>query len=441
MQQRLIGFIKDHGLFDASTRLLLAVSGGIDSVVLCHLLVSAGYRVETAHCNFRLRGADSDRDEAFVRRLADSYGLPCHVACFDTRAYASGHHLSVEDAARQLRYRFFASCVADWRDARVVTAHHRDDAAETFFINLLRGTGIAGLVGIRPLSRLGFTTPPVTVAHPLLAFSREEIVQYAADHALEHVEDATNSSLEYRRNRVRHEVLPLLRRIAPSADMSLQRTMAHLVDAEKIYRDAVEDVRQRIVRPSGEGAVMAVSDLNRLRPLRTWLFELLRPYGFRESQLDDIVAALDRPSGRHFYSPSHCLVRERDILDIRPLQSEDEDLPPGYTVQCFAREAYLRIHGTFCVDSRQALFDADRLRYPLRLRHPCRGDRFQPYGMNGTRLLSDFFSDSKLSAADRQRQWLLCDADDTILWVAGRRADGRYAVTSATRRIACVSLT
>lgn len=454
-------------MFNTSTHLLLAVSGGIDSVVLCHLIHSAGYRFEIAHCNFHLRGADSDRDEAFVRRLADRYGVPCHVAGFDTRQYAAEQHLSIEDAARQLRYRFFAqvleqssnptiqqssnpaieqshnsafkhSSIQAFQHSLVLTAHHRDDSVETFFLNLLRGTGIAGLVGIRPTSRLSFTTPPITVVHPLLPFSREEIVQYAETHGLDHVEDATNASLEYRRNRVRHELMPLLRSLSPVADKSVEQAMRHLADTETIYRQAIEAVREKVVRHQPDGDLWDLDQLRVLQPLRTWLFELLRPYGFNAAQIGDIQSSLDGPSGRCFYSATHRLVRERSAWVVTPLQSEGQETP-AYRMQEWSQEAYLQRFGSFRTAADRALFDADQLRQPLHLRHWRSGDRFQPYGMKGSRLLSDFFSDLKLSLRERESQWLLCDADDQILWVIGRRADGRCAVTDATRTLVSIT--
>lgn len=432
--------IQNSTLLNASTHLLLAVSGGIDSVVLCHLVHATGRPFEMAHCNFHLRGADSDRDEAFVRRLAERYAVKCHVAQFDTRAYAAERHLSIEEAARQLRYQFFASCVAGHDDARVLTAHHRDDAAETFFLNLLRGTGIAGLVGMRPLSYLNCTDPPIVVAHPLLPFSREEIVSYADAQGLEHVEDVTNQSLDYRRNRVRHEVLPLLRDMVPAADKSIAETLRHLADTEEIYRQSIEAMRQRVVQRQAAGDRLDIDALRALHPLRTWLFELLRPYGFNAAQTDDIRRSLDGASGHCFYSATHRLVRERDSLFVSPLAQTDTEAAPAHTMETLSREAYWQRFGTWRTTAAQALFDADRLPLPLRWRHVRAADRFHPFGMKGSRLVSDLFSDQKLAKHEREHWWLLCDAEDTVLWVSGLRADGRYAVSDTTQRVLLVSL-
>lgn len=439
--------------FDASTHLLLAVSGGIDSVVLCHLMHTTGYRFEIAHCNFQLRGTDSDRDEAFVRRLADRYGVPCHVARFDTRKFAKSNHLSIEDAARRLRYDYFAQILnqatGQSQPSCLATAHHRDDAVETFFLNLLRGTGIAGLHGIRPVSCWTRDAGPMTVVRPLIAFSREEIEQYAGKNGLEHVEDVTNHSLEYRRNRIRHQLMPLLRELVPTADKAIEQTMRHLSDTEQIYRQTIETVREDIVRRWPGCDRMDIGQLQSLQPRDTWLFELLQPYGFNAAQVNDIQASLDRQPGRLFYSPTHRLVRERGDLVVSPLPSPDSVhevrtgasvLNAQFSILNYSREEYLQLHGTFCTGLNQAIFDADRLRQPLQLRHWQRGDRFQPFGMKGSRLLSDFFSDLKLSRHEREIQWLLCDADDQVLWVVGRRTDGRWAVRPDTQRILSISL-
>ena len=436
-------------LFNASTHLLVAVSGGIDSVVLCHLMQVSGHRYEVAHCNFHLRGADSDRDEQFVRQLAERYGVACHVAQFDTRRYAAENGLSIEMAARKLRYHFFAQLLAQsntnalthsHNNAFLLTAHHRDDSIETFFLNLLRGTGIAGLAGMSAVTVMTDTDPAIQVAHPLLPFSREEIVAYAEAQGLDHVEDVTNCSLEYRRNRIRHQLMPLLRDIVPGADKAIVDTMRHLADTDVIYRQALEGVRARVVTHRDGYDEMDIDALRSLQPLRTWLFELLRPYGFNAAQTTDIQDALDSTSGRCFYSPTHRLVRERATLVVAPLQREASALQPPCQMKEWGREEYLQQHGSFRTTADRALFDADLLRQPLHWRHQRPGDRFQPFGMKGTRLLSDFFSDQKLPLHERESQWLLCDAADTVLWVAGRRADGRYAVTETTQRILEVSM-
>ena len=451
-------------LFNASTHLLVAVSGGIDSVVLCHLMQESGHRYEVAHCNFHLRGADSDRDEQFVRQLAERYGVACHVAQFDTRRYAAENGLSIEMAARKLRYHFFAQIIDssnpnpsnnstiqqlnnsttqqfnDSTNALVLTANHRDDSIETFFLNLLRGTGITGLAGMRAVTVMTDTDPAIQVAHPLLPFSREEIVAYAEAQGLEHVEDVTNCSLEYRRNRIRHQLMPLLRDIVPGADKAIVDTMRHLADTDVIYRQALAEVRARVVTHRDGYDEMDIDALRSLQPLRSWLFELLRPYGFNAAQTADIQDALDSTSGRCFYSPTHRLVRERATLVVAPLQREASASQPPCQMKEWGREEYLQQHGSFRTTADRALFDADLLRQPLHWRHPRLGDRFQPFGMQGTRLLSDFFSDLKLPLHERESQWLLCDAEDTILWVAGRRADGRYAVTETTQRILEVSM-
>lgn len=415
------------------------MSGGIDSVVLAHLLLSVGYRFEVAHCNFHLRPGECDRDEDFVRRLTAQWGLQLHVAEFDTMAYASTHHLSVEDAARRLRYSFFARCVADYDNTRVLTAHHRDDAAETFFINLLRGSGINGLLGIHPLSWLRFTDPPICVAHPMLPFSRADIVAYAQAQTLDHVEDSSNRSPDYLRNRIRHELMPLLRSLSPAADDSLNQSIRNLTETAAVYNGEIERVRSSVLHRDGRCCFIMLDDLKALQPLATWLFELLHPFGFNRSQISDIGKSLSRQSGACFYSPTHRLFHERDRLLLTPIGA---DTTQSVKLHCdvFAIDTYLERFHSLKTTTDVALFDADRVKLPTHLRFWRQGDRFHPFGMRGSRLLSDFFSDSKMTRMERERQWLLCDADDVILWVVGRRTSSCCAVTSNTQRVLRYSL-
>lgn len=442
--QRFLSFISDNHLFDPSAHLLLAVSGGVDSVTLCELCHRAGFHFAIAHCNFHLRPGDCDRDELFVRQLAASYGVPCHVAQFDTQTFSSQHHLSIEEAARVLRYDFFNQLIDAHGYDRLLTAHHRDDSAETFFLNLLRGTGIAGLHGIRPSSPLpvaesahGSQLATHRLVRPMLPFGREEIERFAAENNLQHVEDVTNASLAYRRNQIRHQLIPLLRTMSPTFDQAISQTIEHLSDAEHIFRQAVNEKRKELFveRPDGI-VVVSCSQLSSLEPLRTWTFELFRPFGFNAATIDSLLESLGKESGRRFSSSTHLLVVNRDELHLAPIFHVGSLLP--LSLDFVTIEAHEL--PSLVVSSEKALFDADRVAFPLHQRHWQPSDRFYPFGMKGSRLLSDFFSDRKLSLLEKQSQWLLCDANDQILWVVGLRADGRYAVTPATRHILIVSL-
>lgn len=430
MLHRFISHVQQQHLFPTGQQVLLAVSGGVDSVVLAHLMHSAGFPFAVAHCNFHLRPIDCDRDEQFVRQLAQRYDAPIFVAQFDTLNYARQQHLCVEDAARRLRYEYFEQVRSQQDYAAILTAHHRNDAAETFFINLLRGTGLSGLHGILPIQG--------HIVRPLLPFGREEIEAYALKQQLQHVEDVTNASLQYRRNQVRHQVLPLLRQLQPSADQALDQTIQHLQSVERLYNALLEPLRQQLVVYQPDGTVLIRLQLPFPDSQSQLLYELCRPFGFNYATIEDILSASQ--SGRHFYSSTHQALLDRQCLIVQPLQSSPSQPLPR-----------LHIHTTrnfdfHALDWRRlppttAYFDADRLKLPLTLRHWHEGDRFQPLGMShGTQLLSDFFSDHKYSLIEKQNQWLLVDANDTIHWIVGRRTAHPARVTPSTTTLLSVSL-
>ena len=400
--------------------LLAAVSGGRDSVVLAELLHRQGFRFEIAHCNFHLRGDESDRDEAFVHSLAERLGVPCHVAQFDTERYAREHGLSVEMAARELRYSFFEQTRRERGLDLIAVAHHRDDSVETFFLNLLRGTGVAGLGGIKPLNG--------HIVRPLLPFSREEIDRFVEEEKLQYVEDHTNATLLFQRNRIRHQLLPLLRELSPSFDHTMETNMSHLADASAIVDLYVDTLRQRAVTQRPDGIIaIALAEVG--EPRETLLFELLRPYNFAPSTVHDLADGLGGESGRLFLSRTHKMVRDRETLQIVPLDAPDT--PPSYTTTLLPRH---ELQSLRC-DSNFILCDPAKLRQPLTLRHWREGDRFQPFGMRGSRLLSDYWNDLKLSLLEKERAWLLCDRDGSIVWVIGMRADGRWAVDDTTTEV------
>ena len=440
--------------------MLLAVSGGRDSVTLFDLMCRAGYDVGVAHCNFHLRPGDSDRDEAFVRRLAAERSLPCHVAQFDTLAYASAHGLSVEEAARDLRYAFFEQLRVQEGYDLVATAHHRDDAIETFFINLLRGTGIGGLHGILPRNN--------HVVRPLLPYGRDDIDAYVSEQRLPYVDDSTNMQPLFLRNRIRLQLIPLLRDISPSFDDVMQSNMRHLTDAGTVYRKAVERIRDEVLGGDGDSFAIDIARLRKYEPLDTLLFELLRPFGFNGSVASQVAASLDAQSGKRFLSPSHTLLKDRDRLLVTPSNSHLRLLSQEQDCQEHGRNDFFLIYedtdlsalpiplamevrsydGTVPRLSRnEAWFDRSQLTYPLVLRHWRNGDRFRPYGMSGTRLVSDLFIDLKLSLDAKADAWLLVDGDGdaadscadrgngTILWVVGLRAAHHAVVTPATTEV------
>ena len=387
-------YVDEQHLFPQGQRVLLAVSGGRDSMCLAHLMAQAGLPFAIAHCNFHLRPGDCDRDQQLVARTAEALGVPFHTADFDTRAEADATGESIEEAARRLRYAFFSDLCASHGYPCVATAHHRDDSVETFFLNLFRGTGIDGLHGIRPLSTQTIRqsdSQTITVARPLLPFSRVDIDAYIEANGIAYADDSTNAGLEARRNRIRHRLMPLLRELYPSVDDTMQANIERLTDVGQVYHRYVDDLRARVIHkyesrlPSLPVDIQAISlaDIKALEPQRTLLFELLRPYGFNAATVDDILAA--RGTGRLFYSMTHVAELHRGQLLI-------------------AEQFQL------------STFNSQLSTRPWRP-----GDRFRPKGMQGTRLVSDFLKDLHLSRIERQYVMVSVDADGVIRSVIGLR--------------------
>ena len=408
--------------------ILAAVSGGRDSVVLAELLHRGGYRFEIAHCNFHLRGDESDRDEQFVRDLANRYGVPCHVAQFDTDAYASEKKVSTEMAARELRYEWFEKVRQERGLDLIAVAHHRDDAIETYFINLLRGAGLAGLCGMKAQNG--------HVVRPLLHVSREEIDRYIAENGLHYVDDRTNATDLYLRNRIRHQLMPLLRELNPAFDTTMEQNLLNLSDANEIYQNTIAQLRDNALTRQPDGIdEIPISAIENLCPQTTLLFELLRPYGFSADVVGEILDGLHGESGRQYRSATHIAVKDRDTLQIAPL--DRHVIQPQLTISApLPRNRFTNLKTT----SDTILCDAEKLKQPLTLRHWRDGDRFHPFGMKGTRLVSDYFTDRKLSVIEKQQQWLLCDVDGRIVWLVGLRADNRFAVSETTKEVVRISL-
>ena len=416
-------FIERHALLQPGEGVLVALSGGADSVALLRVLLCLGYDCHAVHCNFHLRGEESNRDEAFVVELCRSLGVPCEVVHFDTGAYAARQKISIEMAARDLRYREFERIRASHALQAVAVAHHRDDAVETVLLNLIRGAGINGLTGMRVKNG--------RVVRPLLCLSREEVLGYLDALGQPYVTDSTNLTDAYARNKVRLQLLPLMQQINPAAKENILQAASHLADAAAIYNKVMEGAVQQVVRPCESGIDVDVASLMAADVPQALLFEILHPYGFNSRQVADVFRSLRGEPGRMFHAPDYVALKDREILCVRQRESAADDVPvvlpeegtlmlPDGRVVTVCR---LVPDSSWHVPRERevCVLDASRLSVPLVLRHPKEGDRMRPFGMRGTKLLSDLYTDLKLSRMERDRQWLLCHGDE-VVWAVGQRA-------------------
>jgi tRNA(Ile)-lysidine synthase len=413
--------------------LLLACSGGVDSVVLTHLCVASGLKVTLAHSNFQLRGDESDGDEAFVRNLAQKSGVGVMVKSFDTEIYAEAHRGSIQMAARELRYQWFKELLDTGEFDFVLTAHHADDDLETFLINLSRGTGIEGLSGI-PIQN-------EKVIRPLLNFSRQEILSYAKDNALEWREDSSNSESKYLRNKIRLDIVPQLKTLHPTFLENFKRTQSHLEQTQALVRHHVEEIRKKLFESQGDIIKISVEKLQALKPTTGYLYQLFQGYGFTE--WNDVEGLLHAMSGKQVLSKTHRLVKDRTHLILSPIETGLEEV---FWVSDDVKELEIpiniRLQNVKTVENtgRNVIYlDKEKLNFPLQLRNWEKGDYFYPYGMKGKKKLSKFFKDEKVDVISKERQWLLC-SDDAIVWVVGRRADERFKVEDSTQEILKITL-
>lgn len=439
MYGRFLHHIKQEQLFSRTDKLLLGVSGGVDSVVLARLVDKLGNEFALAHCNFNLRGNDSDNDEKFVINLADELGVKCFLSSFQTENFANEKGISIEMAARELRYEWFERIREENNFDWIVVGHHLDDVLETFILNLSRGTGIRGLSGIQPKAG--------KVVRPLLFASRAEIEQYANENELIWRHDASNDDVMIKRNKVRHQILPLLTELNPSFKQNLQRTIGYLNETKQVFLQKVEEVRQSLVAENEDWITISKEGLMQLDPLSTYLFELLRSYQFNTEVVDEIVKAIDGTSGSCFFSATHRLVIDREeliITALEPTKTElfylektdkfiSEPLNLRLTVERYSEE--FRIPNSPEV----AVFDYDKLRFPLVLRRWKQGEYFKPLGMNGLKKLSDFFIDEKYSIPEKEKAWILA-SENKVAWIVGKRIDDRFKITADTQLVLRIEL-
>ncbi|WP_146746559.1 tRNA lysidine(34) synthetase TilS [Sinomicrobium soli] len=412
--------------------LLVAVSGGIDSVVLARLCHTAGLKMALVHCNFHLRGEDSNGDEDFVRALAEELGVPVFTTSFRTEEYAAARGISIQIAARELRYDWFGKVLDAEGYDYLLTAHHADDMLETFLINLSRGTGIEGLAGIPAVNG--------KIARPLLPFSREQLFGYLQENGWTWREDGSNADTKYLRNRIRHRVVPELKQLSQGFLEQFGRTQRHLRECEQILEGHMDAVRDRVFFRKGERWTVAVDDLKALDPKETYLYYLFREFDF---PVDEIRKLLYAMSGKFIVSDKYVMLKNREELIITPQKEREKrqyEIPPG------TREIFTPVHLQFLEgeatgksSANTAMIDKDKLKYPLVLRKWEKGDYFYPLGMTNRKKVSKFFKDERFSVFDKEDTWLLCSGKD-IVWIVGHRLDDRFKVAPDTGNILRVVL-
>lgn len=432
-------FLKEHQI-NPNASFIIAVSGGADSIALLHSFKYLNLKIFALHCNFNLRGKESNMDEQFVKRFCETYGIPMSVKKFDTQQYAKDQGVSIEMAARELRYAWFEEMREKKKMDYIVVGHHADDLAETLFINICRGTGIKGLTGIRPVNG--------RILRPLLQHSRVEIIEYINKNKLGFRTDSTNNSLNYVRNKIRHLIIPVFKEINPSFLKTIQENCDTMREIEQIFQYGIQQLKTTIVsEENGEILIDIQKTLASPAPY-TLLFEILKPYGFNTSQVEDILDSSDAIPGKQFESGEYLLTKGRTYWRLfNILEKEDERTlmadsgeyhRDNYTFQLIESEIddsfeVPQLMGTGC-------FDLDKITYPLVLRHWSLGDWFCPLGMKRSKKkLSDFFTDLKFSAKQK-KECLILQSGKDIIWVAGYRIDDRYKITPTTKRILTVNM-
>jgi tRNA(Ile)-lysidine synthase len=432
-------FITREQLFLPGDRILLAVSGGMDSIAMSSLFFSAKIPFGIAHCNFLLRGKESDADETFVKSLAKKLKAPCYIKQFFTADYAEKRGLSVQMAARELRYDWFEQLLEKEGFDYLATAHHKDDQIETFFINMMRSTGIAGFHGI--LTKQG------KIIRPMLFASREEIEEFAKKKDLMYREDRSNQEIKYLRNKIRHELIPALAEINPGFSNILTENIYRIREAEKIFRDTIDKLRKTIVRHEKERISISINKIKKLSPVKTYLFEFLSPFGFNYAVAKDVSEVLNEEAGKQFYSHTHRLIKDRDDLIITPLVPVKKGEIEKTEFQILENNTRLRKplnlilkkivkNQDFQVDvsPRVANLDLHKITFPLKLRKWKNGDVFHPFGRDHRKKLSDFFIDNKFPIDIKENTWLLCSGEK-IVWIVGHRIDNRYRITLKTKQV------
>lgn len=416
-------------------KLLLAVSGGLDSMVLLHLFQELKFDIAIAHCNFQLRGVESFEDQKFIQDYADTNGVPIYVTQFDTEAFAKDYKLSTQVAARALRYNWFYELLEEENFDYILTAHHADDNLETFLINFTRGTGLEGLTGI-----------PVEndkIIRPLLFLTRNEIDEYAKEFEIQWREDSSNASDKYVRNKIRHHLVPILKELNPNFMTSFLKTENYLQQSQSMVEDAASMIYQQVAREEGDQVHFDLNKLMQLSNYQSYLYQWLKEFGF--TAWDDIYDLVNGQSGKQVFASGYRLLKDRESLIVCPVT--EEETTAEFHISENQTEVNIPLKLSLCkvsdisIESNKTIFvNADQIVYPLVIRKWKTGDIFMPFGMNGkSKKVSKLFKDEKLSLIEKENTWILCSGEE-IVWVIGMRADHRFRTVNATKNILKIEL-
>ncbi|WP_257669079.1 tRNA lysidine(34) synthetase TilS [Parapedobacter tibetensis] len=434
VQERFIQYLQEQALCQPHERILLAVSGGKDSVLMAHLFARAGYAIGIAHCNFRLRGEAADADEALVYLLAKTLRVPFYATAFETEAHAQQTGVSIQMAARKLRYEWFEAIRVTQGYDYIAVAQHQNDNMETLLLNLVRGTGLAGLRGIQPKRN--------RIIRPLLFLSSEEVQAYVHAEGLEYRDDASNYSTKYARNKIRLEVVPKLKELNPVLEYTFAENMVRFTDAYTVLQAYVEELRNGLFTEfSDKEWHISVAKLMDLQPRRFLLYELFKPFGFTEPVLSDLEGAIRNVPGKQFRSPSHVLYLNRGELVLKPMETEEDMVAtierPGNGAQWdeYRFESSLSTDRAVMGESHIAQFDADKITFPIQIRAWQEADVFYPLGMSGKKKLSDLFVSLKIPVYQKRSVPVVVNGNGDIIWVAPHRMDDRYKITGKTKKV------
>lgn len=427
LEQEFLQQIEKYKLLSASDKVLVAISGGADSVALLYLLKATGVTCAAAHCNFHLRGEESLRDEKFVRDLCEQLNITLHVIDFETEEYARQRHISIEMAARDLRYKYFHQLLNKHGYTKIAVAHHLNDNAETLLLNLLRGTGLRGLTGMKHVNN--------NIIRPLLNFSKQDITTYLAEIGQDYVTDSSNLEADVVRNRIRIQLMPMMREINPIVDQSIHQTAIHLSEIEEYYQQAIQkDIDEISKKEKGFLLKVDIPLLMQKTSPHLLLFEMLYPMGFNPSQIDSVYHSLQH-TGAKFESGNIQLLIDRNqiLLQEKNIKEEDEVIfiPSAETElgNCCIKATIINAKELTEIPKtpEKVALDAEKILTPLTLRYTREGDKFQPFGMKGKKLVSDYMTDHKMSLFQKEQQCVVCSGDD-IIWLVGQRPDHRYAI-------------